>query len=543
MRRARWAIVIGAGVLALAHAISKIWLCDDAFISFRYADHLAHGHGLVFNLGERVEGDTNFLWTVWIAVGRLFGASAPVWAVVWGLVCYAAAFALVTRRSLQIADLPTASLFAAAHVAWAEFATSGLETSAYTLLAFAGYVLVCPESDVVPSRRRIAAAGAVFALAALTRPDGVLFGVVAGGWLLAQRRVRDGLVLAAAFAIVWIPPTIWRISYYGDFFPNTYYAKSAGIPWWSQGARYALWYLERYMPFVLVPFALVAAGTRRRAALELAIVVVFTVYVMRVGGDFMFARMLVPLTPFLALLLQRALLVCRPRMWVVMTVASTLAIWRLPMWTHDNLYGVVDERHWYQVRPWAVDSDRDGAALERMLQGLPVVIAFEGAGARRMYRSDVPTAIECATGLTDAYIAHLPLKRRGRVGHEKHVPPEYLLARGVDFATAPTLVPRADEVLPHLLISLGGARMFVYAWHPAIMDAVLARGATFPDLPWQLKRELDRWPTQNATLVAREMDLFLRALQRLPGAGSTDLYRLPLQSLPSADGGERSRPR
>ncbi len=29
---------------------------DDAFISFRYADHLARGEGLVWNPGERVEG-------------------------------------------------------------------------------------------------------------------------------------------------------------------------------------------------------------------------------------------------------------------------------------------------------------------------------------------------------------------------------------------------------------------------------------------------------------------------------------------------------
>src|SRR5262245_14911733 len=37
---------------------------DDAFISFRYARNLANGNGLVFNPGERVEGYTNFLWTV-----------------------------------------------------------------------------------------------------------------------------------------------------------------------------------------------------------------------------------------------------------------------------------------------------------------------------------------------------------------------------------------------------------------------------------------------------------------------------------------------
>ena len=37
---------------------------DDAYISFRYADNLVNGHGLVFNPGERVEGITNLLWTV-----------------------------------------------------------------------------------------------------------------------------------------------------------------------------------------------------------------------------------------------------------------------------------------------------------------------------------------------------------------------------------------------------------------------------------------------------------------------------------------------
>ena len=37
---------------------------DDAYLSFRYADNLVNGHGLVFNPGERVEGITNLLWTV-----------------------------------------------------------------------------------------------------------------------------------------------------------------------------------------------------------------------------------------------------------------------------------------------------------------------------------------------------------------------------------------------------------------------------------------------------------------------------------------------
>ena len=43
------------------------FLCDDAFISFRYAQHLSEGQGLVWNRGERVEGYTNFLWVLLMA--------------------------------------------------------------------------------------------------------------------------------------------------------------------------------------------------------------------------------------------------------------------------------------------------------------------------------------------------------------------------------------------------------------------------------------------------------------------------------------------
>ena len=41
---------------------------EDAFISFRYSQNLADGHGLVFNVGERVWGYSNFLWTVLLAL-------------------------------------------------------------------------------------------------------------------------------------------------------------------------------------------------------------------------------------------------------------------------------------------------------------------------------------------------------------------------------------------------------------------------------------------------------------------------------------------
>jgi hypothetical protein len=70
----RWPLlaVVLIGVCAaglLIHALSYNYVVDDAYISFRYARNLTEGRGLVFNPGERVEGYTNFLWVLVIALG------------------------------------------------------------------------------------------------------------------------------------------------------------------------------------------------------------------------------------------------------------------------------------------------------------------------------------------------------------------------------------------------------------------------------------------------------------------------------------------
>jgi hypothetical protein len=56
-----------------------------------------------------------------------------------------------------------------------------------------------------------------------------------------------------------------------------------------------------------------------------------------------------------------------------------------------------------------------------------------GGQARLMYYAEPALAIESTTGLTDRYVAHMQLPARGRVGHEKAAPMDYLRARGVNF--------------------------------------------------------------------------------------------------------------
>ena len=119
--------------LALLGVQVSYGLCpqDDAFISFRYAANLAEGHGLVFNPGERVEGYTNFLWTLIFAPVIALGLDpVPVSAslgMIFSLALLWSSWELAGRRwlvPLLVASFPGLSLEA----------VQGLETVAFAFL-------------------------------------------------------------------------------------------------------------------------------------------------------------------------------------------------------------------------------------------------------------------------------------------------------------------------------------------------------------------------------------------------------------------------
>lgn len=571
--RAPRALFVGFAIAAVAVgvvlAVRRYWMCDDAFITFRYADNLVRGHGLVFNAGERVEGYTNPAWTVWCALGLRLGLSAEAWAGAWGLACFAATLALLARRGWSIAHaagvawpLPAAAAFGALHHEWTVFATSGLETSAFTLLVFAGYLLVCPiaaggtgtstgAGDAATLRgaglRRLALAGAVLALASLTRPDGVLFAAVCGVWLVAGRDVRGAAALAAGFAALWLPATVGRIAYYGDVFPNTYYAKSAGLAWWSQGGYYVWIYAARYWPLVLALPCAALVRPRRPIVLELALAAVYAVYVMRVGGDFMFGRLLIPITPLLLVALERGLVAVLGghlviRAGAIAALGTALVVMPGAVDGRRRPRGIADEHHAYTVElaGWAERADTNGATLAGLFDGLPVSVCFFGAQARLVYRSRVATAIECETGLTDAAIAHQGLRERGRIGHEKHAQLPYLLARKVDFVLTrdwANEVLHLDDQLPDVPIELGRIRGRVITWDPQIMAALAARGVRTPDVPGQIDRYVAGMAGVPDATVRRDWERFRRLyFDRVPDPAREAAFRARLGTSPGRAG-------
>ena len=84
------AVIAGAAALAIQDSlVGDRYMTDDAYISFRYARHLADGLGPVWSNGSSVEGYTNFGWILLLAgalkvgigpvlASRLFGLAASV---------------------------------------------------------------------------------------------------------------------------------------------------------------------------------------------------------------------------------------------------------------------------------------------------------------------------------------------------------------------------------------------------------------------------------------------------------------------------------
>jgi hypothetical protein len=333
-RRLRTA-AIGAALLAIVaaaawHAASLRCVVDDAYISFRYAGNLVAGHGLVFNPGERVDGYTNFLWTVLVGAGMACGASAEATSLGLGIASMALlGFATDALGTAVFAWRWSGRLLALALLAalgpvllWC---VSGLETGLFAAVVVGALAAHVRGGKGEGSRWL---PGLLFGVATLVRPDGALFASVAAAQLgVRAARAHPGdrpatlralAAFAAAFALVVAPYWWWRTWYYGAPLPNTFYAKTSSAALADLGCAYVRAFVGEY-PFYVAALAIgvvaavsrdTPARSRSPALLLVAQMVVWTGYVIRVGGDYMpLARVLVPVLPIGALFATEACVV------------------------------------------------------------------------------------------------------------------------------------------------------------------------------------------------------------------------------------------
>jgi arabinofuranosyltransferase len=355
-RRLKWLLWLFYIVILARNA----WLCEDAFITYRVVDNWTHGHGLRWNTDERVQVYTHPLWMMLVAALHFVARDVYFAATVVSLLCSGAAvWLLLSRAMTSTTQCLVAIVLVTFSKAFVDFSTSGLENPLSHLLLLLFFLeYLKPES-----KRSFRKMVRWTAFVLITRMDLVwlvlpaLAHVTWRGRTWRWRHWRHWLWLWPFFG--W---ETFSLLYYGFLFPNSAYAKlTVHLPLralFSQGLLYLLNSLA-WDPLTLFAMtALMAVGLSRlardRAPAMLSLgIVLYLLYVVRVGGDYMSGRFLT--TPFFVslLILSRVELESVPEICAALGIALALGFCgpRPPILMRDEYVslgsapqGVDDER-------------------------------------------------------------------------------------------------------------------------------------------------------------------------------------------------------
>jgi arabinofuranosyltransferase len=451
-----------------ADGVRRFCLLDDAMVSMRYAWNLAHGQGLVWNPGERVEGITNLLMTLIMAP---FVAILPKEAAVVAVQGCGILFVLLTAHFSWRVSLRAAAengvdslwlrilVFAVAltYYPLAFWALLGMETGLLAALVSAA-LFVAVRQDGVP--RPSLALAVLLGLALLTRPDAIVFVAViqayrAGGlWpcLWSPRRgeaLRSLAVEVAVIAAFALGVSVFRLVYYRRLTPNTALLKLGGFALRDRlpnGLGFVGPFLESTAPLLLLALLIAALDLSRLKLAIGGLVLTATAYQVWVGGDLgRVWRMMTPAMPLfcgllvveIAALLDRRLagtkaegvLSARPRLWAALRAAivvlvSVAAAIRLNAGYADDI--LLRKTGYLADAAEANRGNVDTALALRELALPGMTIGVSWAGAIPFY-SELPGVD--LLGKCDPHIAALPPDLSGKVsgsgmrsvpGHNKY---------------------------------------------------------------------------------------------------------------------------
>ncbi len=506
-RLSRWLLlppIVLTGLFAWRHR----WVHEDAFIGYRIVRNIMASHAPLFNLSQRVEGYTDPLWmlvqaVVAALVSPFFPRAGPP--MEWLSIGLGISFTLLGMYAAGLGaawlwgevddenglTVPAGLIVLAGMASFWDFTTSGLETG----LGFfwLGTAFWGVTRALRTERQAVQLWSALWlGLGSLVRPDLEIYSLL----FLAVQAVpletwgRRLAVLGAGVAAPGVYQ-IFRMGYFAAIVPNTAIAKEAGLTNWGGGWHYFEDFIQVYLLWLplaaLAPWLFRAAAKlwrgRRVAVFALASVpcaaaLVHSLYVIRVGGDYMHGRMLLP--ALFAFLLPVAVIPWRSGRWVL----PALCVWALVSAVHfrePHLW--IDARGW-MIEQWskkahpvtlddyaACDLVPDGRKLHQEAaeslrarargdplgqfdyeEGRPSVavelqpwvrtpfVAVRAAMGLTGYAAGPEVELLDRLSLTDPTAARVRLARRGFPGHEKIFTNEWEWARAV--------APASDDRLP-----------------------------------------------------------------------------------------------
>lgn len=471
-------------ILAFVGIIDRVWVAEDAYITFKHIDNLFAGNGLTFNIGERVEGFTHPLWAFLLIGLRFLGVPNHLGAILLGIF-FSIGGLILAYRFFQIKITGTIFILPALLISnpgFRDFSTSGLEFSLTFFLLIAFYIFVLGreiQNQIV--------AFLILSLLYLTRPE---FGLLLFyyGCMLAysfQKKRDFKSIVRISIPVILIAGGyhLFRFYYYSDIFPNTYYAKSGGDSNYLQGLRYIA-HTMRYSP-LLIPFAIAfivltpSVVNKENTQIKFLsrdffglLLMVF--YIIRIGGDFMAFRFLLPSIAIFALFSQFYL----NKWWTSKNFPEKYSLILNGLLLVSCAYYIFAAKKIPLVKGFIVDErqvytrDLNQGLISRFkeikypwyVEGLKVRELASCLKYKNFIITNSVTNAKCSTGLglgyysvaagtnvviidelglTDKFIAKQKRSDNFRPGHERSVGLDYLVERGTLFCSLNN--PEYDE--------------------------------------------------------------------------------------------------
>jgi arabinofuranosyltransferase len=444
-------LVVGGAVAFLLLLIRTAWLDDDAYITFRTVDNVLNGHGLRWNVVNRVQAYTHPLWMFATTAAAAVTGEVYYASILLSIVVSISTVVLVLARVAR--TLPSAAFAISALIlskAFVDYSTSGLENP-LTHLLLALFFLV--HASLMSTARRLLALSTLAALLMLNRVDTgllVLPALAVEVWHVGVRRALAPVILGFTPLIAW---EAFSLLYYGFLVPNTAYSKLRhGVPRPEilyQGFLYLLDSIgnDPLTLLVIVGAAVSPLAGARGWTTPLGIVL-YLAYVVWVGGDFMSGRFLTG--PFLAAVIHLAAQGA-PHFSVGWALATAL-VWLAglsaprPTIVSNSAYGsdieparlissagITDERRYYYPQSGLLTARRGQPMPDHKWLHMGHDLRLRG---ERLFLTDAAGFIGYAAGpgvyfidkygLGDALIARLPAEAPWRIGHfVRRVPDGY----------------------------------------------------------------------------------------------------------------------
>lgn len=459
---------------------------DDAYITLRYVQNFINGNGLVFNLGERVEGYTNFLW---VMILSLFGVTAEIFSLqidlalvsqilsqLSGIALLILSFyftkkLLITKFLIKYNDdyLITSLLslippllisFSSSFLYWG---VSGMESTLFTFLTLLSIYRYLFRNDDKPDAIFIAAS----ILNSLLRPEGFLIFLLivihskiysSKFFNAIDKSDKKQISIHTKEIIYYIIPLIafllFRFLYYGYLLPNTFYAKTGfNLEHFKRGVDYVLSAISNnffYGILLNIPLINFRKSVLRSATVFFYFfVLTYLIFIVLIGGDVLpVDRFILPLLP-LVLIFSMTIIFhlfdlnvsLSKKLFLFFALAITLSFFVITSFISN--YDIMRTKRSYEVglvekmkfyAEWVKNKQIENAGDKKITVALSTIGAFSFFSEARVID---------LVGLTDEYIAHNPKEVPGIdeelpvLWKERRYNAEYVLKQNPDYLIFP----------------------------------------------------------------------------------------------------------